>query len=125
MSNIHAAIDQYVDTKVLPEYRPLVTAFRELIRNEFPELSEEMRGGTEKYPGVPVYRLKRIVVVISPTKQGITYAFSDGGVFDDKYSMLEGVGNKALNIRLKHPSEFDEAKMKYYIKQAIAIDSSK
>ncbi len=125
MSDVRAEIDEYVETKVLPDYRQLVTAFRELIRSDFPELTEEMRGGTEKYPGVPVYRLTRIVVVISPTKQGITYAFSDGAQFEDKYGLLEGVGSKSLNIRLKHTDEFDSAKMRYYIKQAIAIDSKK
>lgn len=122
---MNKVVDDYIKTKVLPQYQPLVIAFRELIASDFPELSEEMRGGTEKYPGVPVYRLKRIVIVISPTKQGVTFAFSDGGQFKDKYHMLEGVGNKTLNIRLKHIDEFDTDKMRYYIEQAIAIDSSK
>ena len=125
MSDIQKTIDEYVKTKVRPEYQPIVTAFRQLVAKEFPELSEEMRGGTEKYPGVPVYRLQRIVVVISPTQKGITFAFSDGAHFDDAYGLLEGVGGKSLNIRLKNSEQFDAAIMRYYIKQAIAIDSKK
>jgi hypothetical protein len=118
-------VETFIATMVLPEYRPLVQAFRDLVRKDFPELKEEMRGGTEKYPGTPAYRLKRIVVVISPSKKGITYAFSDGRLFEDTYNMLEGVGNKTLNIRLKSIDEFDNEKMRYYVKQAVTIDSGK
>lgn len=120
MSN--KAIEDFIQQKVLLEYQPLVTAFRELIQKEFPELSEEMRGGTEAYYSVPVYRLNHIVITLSPTKQGITFAFSEGKSFEDKYKLLEGVGNKTLNIRLHSIKEFDADKMRYYIQQAIAID---
>jgi len=116
------AIEDFIQQKVLPEYQPLVTTFRELIQKDFPELSEEMRGGTEAYYSVPVYRLNHIVITLSPTKQGMTFAFSEGKSFEDKYKLLEGVGNKTLNIRLHSIDEFDADKMRYYIKQAIAID---
>ena len=119
------SIEDFIHAKVLPEYRQLVEAFRALVRRDFPELTEEMRGGTEKYYGVPVYRLTRIVVTVSPTKQGITFAFSEGKTFEDKYHMLEGVGNKTLNIRLKHLEDFDEVKMRYYLQQAVDFDRKK
>lgn len=125
MSDSQKTIDEYVQVKVRPEYQPIIAAFRHLVTKEFPELSEEMRGGTEKYPGVPVYRLHRIVAVISPTQKGITFAFSEGAQFEDAYGLLEGVGGKALNIRLKSIEQFDAAIIRYYIKQAIAIDSKK
>lgn len=118
-------VDEFIKEKVLPEYRPLVEAFRALVKKDFPQLQEEMRGGTEAYYGTPVYRLDHILITISPTKQGITYAFSEGRQFEDKYKMLEGVGNKTLNIRLKDISEFDAAKMSYYIAQAIKIEEAK
>lgn len=123
--NNNKPIDDFIQQKVLPEYRPLVTAFRELIRKDFPELSEEMRGGTEAYYSVPVYRLNHIVITLSPTKQGITFAFSEGKTFEDKYELLEGVGNKTLNIRLHSIDEFDADKMRYYIQQAVDIDRNK
>lgn len=121
MSN-DKSIENFIQQKVLPEYRPLVIAFREFIQKDFPELKEEMRGGTEAYYSVPVYRLNHIVITLSPTKQGITFAFSEGKSFEDKYKLLEGVGNKTLNIRLHNIDKFDAGKMRYYIKQAIAID---
>lgn len=117
-------VEEFIEKHVAPEYRPIVEAFRRLVEKDFPELTEEMRGGTEKYYGVPAYRLKRIVVLISPTKQGITFAFSEGKQIPDKYHMLEGVGNKTLNIRLKSVDEFDEAKMHYYIREAIRLEKS-
>lgn len=118
-------VDEFITQKVLLEYRPLVEAFRKLVNNKFPQLSEEMRGGTEKYYGTPVYRYHHLLVTISPTKQGITYAFADGKQFEDKYNLLEGVGNRTRNIRLTSPDEFDEQKMSYYLQQAIEIEDKK
>lgn len=116
------AVDDFISDKVLPEYRLIVAAFRELIRKDFPELKEEMRAGTEAYYGTPSYRFKRIVAVISPTKKGITFAFSKGASFKDKYKLLEGVGNAAKNVRLGRLEDFDEEAMKYYLRQAVEAD---
>ncbi|HKX72966.1 MAG TPA: DUF1801 domain-containing protein [Candidatus Saccharimonadales bacterium] len=124
-SSIQKQVEEFIRTKVRPEYRPLVEAFRTFIKSDFPQLKEEMRGGTENYYGTPVYRLKRIVLVISPSQHGITFAFSEGKLFQDKYGMLEGVGNKTLNIRLSSPAEFDETKMRYYVQQAIDLDEQR
>ena len=118
-----AEIDAFAEAKVLPAYQPIFTAFRELVRQEFPELTEQMRGGTDAYPGVPVYRLKRIVVTISPTKKGITFNFTDGVAFEDPYGLLEGVGNKTRNVRWSKPEQFDAEAMRYYLRQAIEADS--
>jgi hypothetical protein len=111
------------NSKVLPEYRAMVDRFRKLIKSEFPDLKEEMRGGTEKYYGVPVYRYHRIIITLSPTKKGITFSFSDGKKFEDKYSLLEGEGNKTLNLRINNVDDFQEEIFRYYITQAIALDS--
>lgn len=115
-------LDAFIEDKVLPDYRDLFNVFRKMVAKEYPELQEEMRGGTEKYYGVPVYRLNRIVITVSPTKKGVTFAFSEGGRFKDKYKQLEGEGKKTLNLRLSSFEEFDETQMKYYIDQAIALD---
>jgi hypothetical protein len=115
-------VETFIQSKVLPEYRPIVAAFRHLVREEFPEIREEMRGGTKKYYGVPSYRVKRIVAVISPTKQGVTFAFSKGANFEDKYGLLEGVGHTAKNVRLSKLEDFNEEAMKYYLEQAVDMD---
>jgi hypothetical protein len=119
MSNV----DNFIQEKVLPEFREIVIQFRELIHDKYPEVREEMRGGTEKYYGVPVYKLNKTLVTMSPTKKGITFNFSEGARFDDAYNVLEGEGNKTLNLRLQSMGQFDEKQIKYYIEQAIQFDS--
>jgi hypothetical protein len=117
-------VDEFVETKVLPELHPIVAAFRQLVRDEFPEVSEEMRGGTEKYHGVPSYRVKRIIAVISPTKKGVTFAFSRGASFEDRYGLLEGVGKTSKNVRLSRMGQLDTGAFRYYLRQAIDFDLS-
>ena len=118
-------IELFIESKVLPEYQPIVEKFRTLIKNEFPNLKEEMRGGTEKYYGVPVYRYNRILITLSPTKKGITFSFTDGKIFEDKYSLLEWEGNKSLNLRINKIDDCKDEFLRYYIKQVIKIDSLK
>lgn len=122
MENI---IDTFIKEKVLEPYQPIVHKFRLLLKSSFPELKEEMRGGTEKYYGVPVYRLKRIVITLSPTKKGITFSFSEGKQFEDKYGLLEGQGNKTLNLRLENEAAYSDEILSYYIKQAIDFDNAR
>jgi len=117
-------IESFVESKVLPAYRPIVARFRALVEREFPDLKEEMRGGTEKYYGVPVYRYNRIVITLSPTKKGITLSFTDGKKFEDRYSLLEGAGNKTLNLRLSKVEDYDDEVLRYYIRQAIELDTA-
>lgn len=118
------SVDKFIDEKVSEEFLPIVKKFRKLIKNKFPELKEEMRGGTEKYYGVPVYRRKRIVLTLSPTKKGLTFAFTDGKKFRDKYSLLEGEGKKSLNLRIGSAQDYSDDVLSYYITQAIEIDES-
>jgi hypothetical protein len=120
-----ATIKKFIELKVLSEYQPIIYKFRRLIKNEYPELKEEMRGGTEKYHGVPVYRYHRIILTLSPTKKGITFSFTDGKKFEDKYSLLEGKGNKTLNLRISKLEDYNDDLFKYYLNQALKIDSSK
>ncbi|MBU0660896.1 DUF1801 domain-containing protein [Patescibacteria group bacterium] len=116
-------IELFIRSKVLPEYQIIVAKFRELIIKHFPDIKEEMRGGTEKYYGVPVYRYNRIIITLSPTKKGITFSFTDGKKFEDKYSLLEGEGNKSLNLRLSKLEDYKDEILSYYIKQAMVFDS--
>lgn len=126
MSNIpNPIVDQYIQANVTADLLPIVESFRSLVRRDFPELIEDMRGGSDKYPGSPIYRLKRIVVVVNPTKNFITFAFSDGKSFDDTYGLLKGVGNKSSNWRIKKIEEYDGQIMSYYLRQGIAIDASR
>jgi hypothetical protein len=118
-------IEQFISTKVKPEFEPIFSKFRTLVKQKFPTLQEEMRGGTEKYYGVPVYRQNKIVITVSPTQKGITFSFAEGKEFEDKYKLLEGVGNKTLNLRLSRIVDYSEEVLEYYISQGIEIDKEK
>lgn len=116
-------INKFIEEKIQPEFRPIFLSFRTLIQNKFPHLQEEMRGGTEKYYGVPVYRNNKIIITVSPTKKGITFSFTEGKKMKDKFKQLEGVGNKSLNLRITRLNYYSDELLEYYIMQAIEIDS--
>lgn len=110
-------VDEFVLRRVLPEYRDIVTEIRKLMREYAPGASELISYG------IPTYRGKRAIAVISPTKQGITLAFSRGASFEDRYGLLEGVGKVSKNVRMKTLKDVNKTALRYYIKQALELDS--
>lgn len=118
-----STINQFIKNKIKEEHQPIFTKFRSLIITKFPTLKEEMRGGTDKYYGVPVYRHNRIIISVSPTLKGITFSFTNGKQFEDKYNLLEGVGKKSLNLRISDSKDCKADILEYYILQAIELDS--
>jgi hypothetical protein len=88
-------VDGFVKTKVLPEYRDIVSMLRELMHEMAPDAKEAISYG------IPVYKRKRILALISPTKKGITFAFSRGAEFEDKYGLLKGVGQVSKHVKIK------------------------
>lgn len=109
-------VDEFVETKVLPEYRSVVERIRELMRECVPEATEQISYG------IPSYRLTRIIAVISPTKKGITFAFSRGAEFEDEYKLLEGVGHVSKNVRMSGVEGMNEEALRCYIAQAVEFD---
>ena len=58
-----------------------------------------------------------------PTKKDITFAFSQGAKFEDKYKLLQGVGKVSKHVKIKNLKEAPKAALKYYIKQAVQLDA--
>ena len=110
-------VDEYVETRVLPQYRPIVERLRKLMRECAPDAAEVIAYG------VPAWRARRILALISPTKNGITFAFSQGASFNDQYGLLEGVGKVSKNVRMRDLSEVDEVALRAYIQQALELDA--
>ncbi|OGO65820.1 MAG: hypothetical protein A2030_05025 [Chloroflexi bacterium RBG_19FT_COMBO_50_10] len=110
-------VDNFVATRVLPELRPVVERIRELMKECAPNAKEIISYG------IPAYRVRNIIAVISPTKKDITLAFSRGAEFEDKYRLLKGVGVVSKNLKLKSVSEIDKDVMNYYIQQALRLDA--
>ncbi|MFB3889117.1 MAG: winged helix-turn-helix transcriptional regulator [Candidatus Bathyarchaeia archaeon] len=118
-SAVHSSMsaDEFVKTRVLPKYRGVVSVLRELLREVAPDAKETISHG------IPAYRRKRIIAVISPTKKGITLAFSRGAEFEDKYGILEGEGRVSKNVRIRSVDAVDKEALRYYIRQAVELDS--
>jgi len=109
-------VDEFVLRRVRPEHREIVAALRKLMREQAPGAREVISYG------VPMFRQKRTLAVISPTKVGITFAFSQGASFEDRYGLLEGVGKVSKNVRMKSLADFNRPALRYYIKQALKHD---
>src|SRR3972149_3380219 len=110
-------VDEFVKQRVLAEYQDIVAMIRELMRETAPEAKEMISYG------IPAWKRKRILALISPTKKDITFAFSRGAEFEDKYGLLQGVGKVSKNVRIKSVDTVNKEALRYYIKQALKIDS--
>jgi hypothetical protein len=111
------SVEDFVTRKVRPEYRDIVAALRTLMRECAPQAREIISYG------VPMYRQRRTLAVISPTRKGITFAFSRGAQFEDKYGLLEGVGKVSKNVRMKNLEDVNHKALRYYIRQALEFDN--
>src|ERR1044071_2812643 len=109
MANNDITVDEFVKTRVLPKYQPIVQKLRKLIRQMAPDAKEIMSYG------IPNFRGKRGVAVINPAKTHVTLAFSRGAEFEDKYGLLEGVGKVSKNLRFKDVTDINEEALNYYI----------
>jgi hypothetical protein len=110
-------VDDFVKDKVLPEFQPVVAMLRGLMRECAPEADEAIRYG------LPMYKVKGIVAWISPTKKDITFSFTQGAKFEDRYSLLRGVGKHSMFVKIKTTEHINREALHYYIKQALEFDA--
>jgi hypothetical protein len=111
-----ATVDEFVESKVLPEFRPIVAAIRSLMKECAPNAQEVISYG------IPTYGLKRPLAWINPSKTGVTFGFREGVNFEDRYHLLRGTAKHAKHVRMKNLGEVNEAALKYYITQAVNLD---
>jgi hypothetical protein len=114
-----STVDEYVKTKILPQHQDIVKAIRDLMRDCAPNAKEYMAYG------IPVWKGKKIFAVISPNKKAITFSFTHGAEFDDKYGLLKGVGKVARHVKIRDVQDMtvNEAALRYYIQQALEFDA--
>ena len=110
-------VDEFVEAKVLPEFRPVVTAVRSLMKECAPRAQESINYG------IPMYAIKKPMAWISPGKSAISVGFREGALFEDKYGLLRGAGKHAKNIKLKSVADVNQPALRYYIKQALKLDN--
>ena len=92
----------------------------ELIRQYMRELAPKAQEMISY--GIPAYKGQRILAVISPSKKGITFSFSRGAQFEDKYNQLKGVGKSSKHLKFKNLVDVRKEVMEYYINQALDFD---
>ena len=86
------------------------------MREEAPNAKEEISYG------IPAWKLQRIIAVISPTKRDITFSFSRGAQFEDKYGLLRGVGKSSKHVKIKNLGGVNKEALRYYIRQALELN---
>ena len=110
-------IDDFLKYRVLPEHKPIVALLRTMMRKYAPGAREEISYG------ILMWKQKRGLAVVSPTKKDITFAFSRGAKFEDKFGLLQGVGKVSKHVKIKNMKTAPRAALKYYIKQAVQLDA--
>ena len=112
-------VDDYVNTKVLPEHRETVAMLRALVRDCAPHAKEVV-----SYD-MPVFKANdKTFAWILATKKDITFSFREGISFEDKFNLLRGVGKHARHIKLKSADSVDRDVLAYYVKQALDLDAN-
>lgn len=113
-----SSVDEFVQSRVLPQFQPVVEAVRVLMKEYAPEAREIISYG------IPAYRVRNIIAVISPTKKDITLAFSKGAEMEDRFGLLEGVGKVSKHVKLKSPGEIEARReaLRDYVRQALELD---
>jgi hypothetical protein len=110
------AVDEFISKKVRPEQRGIVREIRRLMREFAPDAEEGIAYG------ILVWRGRKIFAVANPYKDGITFSFTHGTEFEDKYGLLRGRGKVGRHIKIKSVEEIKPAVLKYYIRQALKRD---
>ena len=98
MTSEHEA---FIVARVPEAFRGVAARIIEVIAAEAPGLVPGMRGGTEKYIPVPVWRQGRDLLVLSPSQKGLTLSFADGAALDDPEGLLGGAGKVSRTLVLK------------------------
>jgi hypothetical protein len=109
-------VDEFIKQRVQPEHYEIVEMLRYLMSEVAPNAREVLTYG------ILAWRENLILAVISPTQKDITFSFSKGAVFEDKYGLLGGVGKVSKYIKIRDAKEINETALKYYIKQALKLD---
>jgi hypothetical protein len=111
------SVNEFVETRVGPEFQPVVVAIRSLMKQCAPDAEEVISYG------MPVYKGKKIFAWINPPIKDVTFGFSRGAQMEDKYALLRGTAKGgARHLKMKNIGEVNKPALKYYIKQAVKLD---
>lgn len=110
-------VDDFVQQRVLPEFRDIVSMLRALVHECAPYATEKISYG------LPMWIGRSTLAWISPTKRDITFGFTFGGEFEDRYGFLKGVGKHAKHVKIRKLADANQDALRYYIQQALERDA--
>ncbi len=110
-------VDDFVEQKVLPEFHDIVAVLRALMRECAPQAKEQISYG------LPMWLGTSTLAWISPTKRDITFGFTYGREFEDRYGLLKGVGKHAKHVKIRKLADTNQEALRYYIQQALERDA--
>ena len=115
------SVDDYVKTKIPPQQQDAVKAIRDLMRDCAPNATEYIAYG------LPVWKVNKIFATLSPNKKGLTFSFTHGAEFEDKYGLLKGSVKAKVgrHVTIKDVQDItaNKAALRDYIQQALALDA--
>ena len=111
-------VDAFVEERVLPEFRDIVAMVRALMRECAPEATERISYG------LPMWIGNSTLAWISPSKRDITFGFTYGREFEDRYGLLKGAGKHARHVKIRRLADANQEALRSYIRQALERDSS-
>ncbi|WP_049563096.1 DUF1801 domain-containing protein [Nonomuraea sp. SBT364] len=111
-------VDEFVKTRVSPEYKDIVEGLRTLMADAAPDAREVLTYGS------PSWRDKKVLAIISLSKTHVTFAFERGASFEDAHGLLAGSGKQTRHVKLKKTADLEthDAALRDYIAQAVKID---
>ena len=110
-------VDEFVEHKVLPEFRDVVAELRRVMAECAPNAREMMSHG------LPMWVDRSTLAWISPTKKDITFSFAFGAGFEDRYGLLKGDGKNARFVKVRSVGGVEPEVLRYYIAQAVERDT--
>lgn len=115
------AFEAFVTARVAAPFQAAARAFAMLVRKVAPELEQGMRGGTDKYIPVPVWRLGRDVMVMSPSQKGLTISFARGAAMADPAGLLGGAGKTSRTTLLKTVEDVRRPELAELLRQVVPL----
>ena len=110
-------VDAFVEERVLPEFRDIVAMLRAMMRECAPQATERISYG------LPMWMGNSTLAWISPSKRDITFGFTYGREFEDRYGLLTGTGKHARHVKIRKLADTNQEALRSYIRQALERDS--
>lgn len=112
-------VDEFIAHRVLPEHRPVVARLRKLMRDHAPAAREQIAYG------IPMWKANGWVAFLSPTKRDVTFGFTYGAEFTDRYGLLRGAGKMSRHVKVRSVDEIDVTALRSYLRQAMERDAKR